>query len=554
MARRRRTQRRRPPAPTRRAGSVLMGQPARRRHRPTGRTRWLLPLTAAVVVGLAALGVVLVQRQRAANDRREHAVVTFLGAWEKRDLRAMYEQTDRRYDLATFRASYRNADRAAGTRSVRIGTPGKLAGGRVRAAVAIRTDAFGTLRGRVSIPTEDTNGRGRVAWSPVLRLPGLRKGEKPVRKAGRAPRKGEVLAADGTPLANDALGSGIAGVPAAGGEPATGLERVYADRLNGHPSATLRFGDRVIKRVGAKRGRNVHSTISLGLSRIAESALGGRVGGVAVVKPDNGNVLALGGLAVSAPQPPGSTFKIITLSGALQHGVTSPAASFPVRTYATLSGVKLANASSESCGGSLATSFAESCNSVFAPLGAKLGAKRLVATAERFGFNEDPVLPAQKPSQIVRKDLTDDLATGAAAIGQSTDLATPLTMASVGATIANEGVRARPRVVREEKVVRRRAVPPRVAATVRDFMVGVVRSGTGTAAALPGVTVAGKTGTAELVSTQGGAPDPKNTDAWFVAFAPAEAPKVAVAVMLVGAGAGGASAAPVARKVLAAAL
>jgi cell division protein FtsI/penicillin-binding protein 2 len=86
------------------------------------------------------------------------------------------------------------------------------------------------------------------------------------------------------------------------------------------------------------------------------------------------------------------------------------------------------------------------------------------------------------------------------------------------------------------------------------MMIGVVRGGTGTAAALPGVTVAGKTGTAELVSTQGGAPDPKNTDAWFVAFAPAEAPRVAVAVMLVGAGAGGAAAAPVARQVLAAAL
>jgi cell division protein FtsI/penicillin-binding protein 2 len=224
-----------------------------------------------------------------------------------------------------------------------------------------------------------------------------------------------------------------------------------------------------------------------------------------------------------------------------------------VGQYAVLSGVKLHNASDESCGGSLANAFAVSCNSVFAPIGAKLGARKLVATAERFGFNHQPKVPAAKMSTIAH-DLKDSLAVGAAAIGQERDLATPLEMATVGATIAAHGVRAAPRVVREEPVVRRRVVRPSVAATVRDFMIGVVRGGTGTAAALPGITVAGKTGTAELRPTQGGPPDPRNTDAWFVCFAPAESPKVAVAVMLVGAGAGGAAAAPVARQVLAAAL
>jgi cell division protein FtsI/penicillin-binding protein 2 len=93
-----------------------------------------------------------------------------------------------------------------------------------------------------------------------------------------------------------------------------------------------------------------------------------------------------------------------------------------------------------------------------------------------------------------------------------------------------------------------------VAADVRDMMLGVVSSGTGTAAALAGVEVAGKTGTAELRPTAAGPPDPRNTDAWFVAFAPAARPTVAVAVMLVGAGHGGAAAAPLAREVLAAAL
>jgi peptidoglycan glycosyltransferase len=89
---------------------------------------------------------------------------------------------------------------------------------------------------------------------------------------------------------------------------------------------------------------------------------------------------------------------------------------------------------------------------------------------------------------------------------------------------------------------------------VRAMMIGVVQSGTGTAARIGGVQVAGKTGTAELRPTAGGPPDPKNTDAWFVAFAPASRPRYAVGVMLVGAGAGGAAAAPIARRVLQAAL
>jgi peptidoglycan glycosyltransferase len=110
-------------------------------------------------------------------------------------------------------------------------------------------------------------------------------------------------------------------------------------------------------------------------------------------------------------------------------------------------------------------------------------------------------------------------------------------------------VRARPRLT--GRVHRRRAVSSHVAGQVRDMMIGVVRGGTGTAAALPGITVAGKTGTAELVANS---TNPRDADAWFVAFAPAGKPKVAVAVMLVGAGFGGTAAAPIARQVMQAAL
>jgi cell division protein FtsI/penicillin-binding protein 2 len=124
-------------------------------------------------------------------------------------------------------------------------------------------------------------------------------------------------------------------------------------------------------------------------------------------------------------------------------------------------------------------------------------------------------------------------------------------MASVGATIAAGGRRARPRIATIEPIHRTTAIPAGVAGQVRAMMLAVVGSGTGTAAAIPGVAVAGKTGTAEL---RPDSKNPKDADAWFVAFAPAGRPTVAVAVMLVGAGFGGTAAAPIAKQVLEAAL
>jgi peptidoglycan glycosyltransferase len=308
----------------------------------------------------------------------------------------------------------------------------------------------------------------------------------------------------------------------------------------------------VIARAGVVHGRAVRTTLRPGLIQVAAAALGDQLGGVAVLRPRDGAVLALAGLAVSAPQPPGSTFKMITVSAALAHGLATPETTFPVRTAATLSGVKLSNANGEACGGSLTTAFIESCNSVFAPLGAKVGARRLVAAARAFGFGERSPIPAARPSTIApAAQLKDSLAVGAAAIGQDRDLATPLEMASVAATIATGGRRARPRLSPLTPTLRRRVIKPTVARQVRTMMIGVVRSGTGTAAALPGIEVAGKTGTAEL---RPNSKDPKDADAWFAAFAPARRARVAVAVMLVGAGFGGATAAPITRRVLAAAL
>jgi peptidoglycan glycosyltransferase len=546
--------------PGRRAGSVLLdtGARRRRRHRPRGGRgfgwarlgRWLIVLA---VLAAAAGAAYLWRSEAEAKDARHDAVLRFAAAWSRGDHTAMWRELSPSARAAIserrFATAYGNAERAAGARKITIGEIGSERDGRVAVPVTIRTDVFGTLRGTIAMPVSGDGEEAGIDWASELRLPGLRRDDAVVRRSGPEPRRAAILAADGSRLDATPTGASVAG--RSGGNP-TGLQRIYDGRLGGHPSARLLFGSRVVARTRAVRGRPVRTMVSPRLTRAAAAALGDRFGGVAVLRPRDGAVLALAGLAVSAPQPPGSTFKIITTAAALQHKVARPSTTFPVRTAAVLSGVPLRNASNEACGGTLQQAFAESCNSVFAPLGAKVGARRLVAAARAFGFNERPRIPAAKPNTISPpSELKDDLAVGAAAIGQDRDLATPLGMASVGAAIALGGRRAQPRITTLQRVVRRRAVSSHVAHQVRSMMLDVVRGGTGTAAAIPGVAVAGKTGTAELRPNSS---DPKDADAWFVAFAPAARPRVAVAVMLVGAGFGGTAAAPVARETLQAAL
>jgi cell division protein FtsI/penicillin-binding protein 2 len=197
---------------------------------------------------------------------------------------------------------------------------------------------------------------------------------------------------------------------------------------------------------------------------------------------------------------------------------------------------------------------------VFAPLGAKLGGKRLVDEAEQFGWNELPSIAGAATSTIPGADeIGGDLAVGSSAIGQGKVLATPLLMASVAETIASGGTLHPPTLLEHgTRLAPRRVTSRRVAGIVERLMLGVVSYGTGTAAAIPGVKVAGKTGTAELTTTVGVAPGEEgagtDTDAWFSAYAPARRPKLAVGVLFVKAGAGGTTAAPAAKIVLQAGL
>src|SRR4051812_35603283 len=397
-------------------GSVRWLEPVHRRRRrrpPVGRIAVMLALVAALV-GAGAI----VQARRAADNDRRIAAERFVAAWAAGDLAGAWRETTRatraEWPLRDFRSSYRAARRAATARGLSVGDAVGPRDDLVSVPVVVRTRLFGALRGRLSIPLREDDGEVHVAWGPHLRLPGLRPGEQVRRRILRRPKRAPVLAADGSRLADEPTAAAIAGRAPDGDDPGTGLEARYDARLAGKPGAQLRFGDRIVARVPVRRGHKVRTTIRPSVQRAATAALGGQLGGVAVIRPRTGDVLALAGLAVSAPQPPGSTFKMITLAASLQSHIATPASSYPVLTAATLSGVRLRNASDEACGGSLAPSFAHSCNSVFAPLGAKLGARRLVRYAERFGFTQRLDIPAAKPSTIpAPRQLRDDLAVGA---------------------------------------------------------------------------------------------------------------------------------------------
>ena len=150
------------------------------------------------------------------------------------------------------------------------------------------------------------------------------------------------------------------------------------------------------------------TTIDPDLQQAAVTGLAGRAGGVAVLDARSGDVRALAGQAFSAPQPPGSTFKTITTTAALTKGVVSLDDEFELTDGVNVGGRFISNANGEVCGGTFREAFAESCNADFAPLGPKIGNDELVATAERFGFNQPLTLYAPDGRRRGRTAGVDD--------------------------------------------------------------------------------------------------------------------------------------------------
>jgi cell division protein FtsI/penicillin-binding protein 2 len=535
----------------------------------------------------------------------KEAAQRFVDSWSRGEYAAMYRElnpaSQQKIELNDFAIAYRNAEDTATLRSLDPGSPGDPASKDGTTVVPVKVDvntvAFGPVEGGLELPFVE----GGVAWDPSLVFPGLRYGEHLEGQIELAPRA-PILAADGSPLAEGPaearahpLGSeavDVTGEVGAAEEanysalahhgfaPDTpvgisGLEQAFNARLAGKPGGSLLAvpdvggSARILAQSEPLPGAPVKTTIDPDLQASAVAALAGRAGGIAVLDARNGDVRALAGQAYSAPQPPGSTFKTITTTAALQKGVVSLDDEFEIVNGVNVGGRFIENASGEYCGGSFREAFAESCNADFAPLGPKIGNDDLVATAERFGFNSPPTLYAPRivaqvdpEMSTIPEEIGDELDLGVSAIGQGEVLATPLQMASVAQTIGNGGVREPTSIVANRKLRPKpesvRVMSKKIAGELTELMIGVVTGGTGTAGAIPEAQVAGKTGTAELGPKPGqeSSPHPEQIkDAWFAAFAPAESAKLAIGVLLIEAeAAGGEVAAPAAAQVLSAGL
>jgi peptidoglycan glycosyltransferase len=384
----------------------------------------------------------------------------------------------------------------------------------------------------------------------------------------------------------------------------TGLERSYNDFLTGsNANLDTVFRSAIDRLKGTTvTGNDLVLTIRPGLQALSRRLLQGKCGAVVALEPSTGRVLAMAtspsynpnliekhfaqatrttapcgapllNRATAGKYQPGSTFKIITAAAALDTGRFTPDSPFYDPGYCEEYGKQVRNAGNpeapETFGNvNLTTGFEHSINSVFCNIGKTLGAGTVLRYAERFGFYSLPPLETPE-NERVESGLYDrgrlfrpkhpdtDVDPGRLAFGQERLQVTPLQMAMVAATVANHGITMRPKLI--ERIVSPgggtithlkpeqlgRPIKRQTADELTQMMELAVTGGTGTAAQISGIRVAGKTGTAEI-----GRGNINTT--WFAAFAPADAPRIAIAVVVENqnGGFGGTVAAPIAKQVM----
>jgi cell division protein FtsI/penicillin-binding protein 2 len=338
----------------------------------------------------------------------------------------------------------------------------------------------------------------------------------------------------------------------------SGLEAAYERRLAGTPSGEVRAVDtatdepvRTLFTFSGMPPQPVGTTLDRRTQEAAEQALAGVTVPAALVAIDagTGDVRAVVSRpfdqpfnrALAGQYPPGSTFKVVTTAALLGAG-TRPETAVACPADATVGGQAFRNFEGGSLGGTtFRTAFAQSCNTAFVSLSANLADAALAGAATTFGFGAeyDLGLPTEGATFPTPRDVAER---ASQAIGQGRVEASPLHMASVAAAVASGGWRA-PRLLTDKLQAPTTALDPATAATLKELTTEVVRTGTGTAAAVAGQQVGGKTGTAEI-----GGPDPNRTHAWFIGYRG----NLAFAVLVEGGGVGGRVAAPLAARFLAA--
>jgi penicillin-binding protein A len=368
---------------------------------------------------------------------------------------------------------------------------------------------------------------------------------------------------------------------------AAGLERSRGDALRGlQRGLTSIFGQLSPHRVGD----DVYTTLDPKAQRLAMQELGGRAGSVVALDPRTGAVKVMAAIpgydsnhpdakgpnistlnrSTQGQYPPGSTFKVVTASAAIDSGKFTPNSMLNGKSPITVSGVPLSNDNNQPFGTiDLTTALTFSVNTVWAQVAEQVGRGTMTKYMRRFGFYARPPLdypPAEMKSSrpfsnngrpFVPGSPNEDI--GRIGIGQGGLLVTPMQMAMVAAAVANRGTLMKPRLTSRivdqdgrtvetiKPSVYHHVMKPSTAQELTQMMKQVVDEGTGTAAQLGGISVAGKTGTAQVGVVGSGLTQP-----WFIGFAPVENPKVAIAVTVERSqgGFGGTVAAPIARDVI----
>lgn len=372
-----------------------------------------------------------------------------------------------------------------------------------------------------------------------------------------------------------------------------GLERFYDDDLSGRRGELGSLLDRLSG--SEQEGDNLVTSLNPAAQRVALQQLGGRKGAVVALDPRTGAIKVMASVpgydpntvkdqqqfnalnkdtdapllnrTTQAGYPPGSTFKVVTAIAAIDSGRYTPDSRISGRNGKTISGVPLNNDGGESFGDiTLTEALTKSVNTVFGEIGERLGKARMKKYMDRLGFGapvevdlplDERAASGERQRGHIIPATSGAVDVGRMAIGQDKLTVTPLQMAMVASAVANGGKLMKPRlgdriVDRDGRTVRRlvpkemsQVMSPQTASQVGAMMGQVVKEGTGTAAALEGIDVAGKTGTAEVDRPCG------PNQLWFIAFAPAQDPRVAIAATVeCGTGFGGTVAAPIAKAVM----
>jgi penicillin-binding protein A len=398
-------------------------------------------------------------------------------------------------------------------------------------------------------------------------------------------KRGDILAADGSVIARSIpRGSGenrifVRRYPQGGlfGNPIgysfvtqgrVGFELSHNDELVGNQTEFLSILDEL--RGHAQVGDKVQSSLDPAAQEAAVNGLAGRRGSVVAMVPSTGEIRAMVSIpeydpnrvpkdfaqlnqdesaplfnrATQAGYPPGSTMKVVTATAALDSGEFTPSSTLSGRSPVEIDGVPLANSGGEQFGTiDMTTALTNSVNTWWAQAGEELGKDTMFRYMDRFGFDAKPNL--DYPSfQLATSGVfdgnkllgpSDAIDIGRVAIGQERLRVTPLQMAEVAAAVANDGELMEPRLwsrvidpdgreTRLDPARQSRVMSEETAAQLNEMMQNVVAEGTGTAGAVSGIDVAGKTGTAEL--TEG------VNDAWFIGFAPASDPQIAISCIV----------------------